>query len=103
LHQCGKSTTINGMAVAILENELKILPETEWARIIRGALQELSPPASLICFCSVGAVRRFRATGSTLHQIVVSALRADFEPQARRYTKLRRCQKEKHFRSDFAR
>ena len=33
------------MTVANLENELKILPETERARIIRGALQQLSPPA----------------------------------------------------------
>jgi hypothetical protein len=35
----------NAMTVDILENELKTLPETERARIIRRALQELSPPA----------------------------------------------------------
>jgi hypothetical protein len=31
------------MTVAVLENELKTLPETERVRIIRGAMQELSP------------------------------------------------------------
>ena len=34
-----------GMTSDILENELKTLPEAERTRIIRGALQELSPPA----------------------------------------------------------
>ena len=33
------------MKADILENELKTLPETERARIIREALQDLSPPA----------------------------------------------------------
>jgi len=33
------------MTSDILENELKTLPETERARIIRRAIQELSPPA----------------------------------------------------------
>jgi hypothetical protein len=37
-------SNITGMTADILENELKTLPETERARIIRGALQELSPP-----------------------------------------------------------
>ena len=32
------------MTVEILENELETLPEMERARIIGGALQELSPP-----------------------------------------------------------
>jgi hypothetical protein len=32
------------MTADILENELKTLPESERARIIREALQELSPP-----------------------------------------------------------
>jgi hypothetical protein len=31
------------MTVDTLENELKTLPETERARIIRGAIQDLSP------------------------------------------------------------
>jgi len=35
---------INGMTADILENELKTLPEEERARIIRGVLQEFSPP-----------------------------------------------------------
>jgi hypothetical protein len=35
----------NTMTVDTLENELKTLPETERARIIRGAIRELSPPA----------------------------------------------------------
>jgi hypothetical protein len=34
-----------GMTADILENELKTLPEAERTRIIRGALQELSPSA----------------------------------------------------------
>jgi len=33
------------MTADILENELRTLPETERARILRGALQELSPAA----------------------------------------------------------
>ena len=36
-------SNINGMKADILENELKTLPETDRVRIIRGALQELSP------------------------------------------------------------
>jgi hypothetical protein len=35
---------VTGMKADILENELKSLPESERARIIRGALQALSPP-----------------------------------------------------------
>jgi hypothetical protein len=35
----------NTMTADILEIELKTLPETERARIIRGAIQELSPAA----------------------------------------------------------
>ena len=35
----------NSMTADILESELKTLPEAERARIIRRALQELSPPA----------------------------------------------------------
>ena len=38
-----KIGNINSMTADILENELKSLPETERARIIRGALHELSP------------------------------------------------------------
>jgi hypothetical protein len=34
-----------GMTVDVLENELKTLSEAERTRIIRGALQELSPAA----------------------------------------------------------